>query len=137
MGQFALNAIVVIFGWWIVHLLSARRDRDKARREMVAKSSDVLNAALNEIVREARKYHCAPRSSAAEQQLKMLIQDVAQSLSGLRLICADKTYLSRSQSAVRGVRISVTGKHFEDEHDGALAADDQVLEIIAQEVTRN
>ena len=39
LGQVA----VVGLGWWVVHRLSASRDLDKARRELVAKSADGLS----------------------------------------------------------------------------------------------
>lgn len=134
--QFAFNVVIIAIGWWIVHVLSARRDRDKARREMVAKSCDSLSSSLSDLMTEARRYHCADRDVNGEQQIKMHIQDIAQSVSGLRLICSDTTYLNPCRSSIRGVRVAVTGKHFEDEHDGALSANDSPLQSIAEEIMR-
>lgn len=134
--KFASNAAVVVVGWWIVHVLSARRDRDKSRRELVAKSCDALISDLSALMLHARSYHLGSRDVALENTIKMSIQDIAQSISSLRDVVSNQQLLAPCQAAVRGVRGAVTGSHFEDEHDGPRQENDSLLQQMAFEILR-
>src|SRR5580698_9380143 len=103
LGQFASNAAVVIIGWGIVHLLSARRDTQKARKDLVAGTSDALVAQITELFGSAREYHTKPRDIAVENHLKMTIQDIAQSMTGLKSMIEDRVSLGYCNSLARGL----------------------------------
>ena len=130
------QAAVVGIGWAVVHHLSARRDLDKARREMTAKSADGLADALSSILTEARSYHLNGRDQKLELALKMALQDVAMRVQALSDICPEKAALARCRAAVAALRRATTGQHFEDEHLGPLPENAQQLEEIADAVLR-
>jgi len=133
---FATNTLVIVLGWIVVHLLSARRDREKVRGEMLVKSADNICLQMSELLLLARSYHTTDRSVEAEQRIKMTIQDAAQSVVGLRAIAKSQENVKKCLKAVREVRESITGMHFEDEHVGPVADNDQVLERMASAVMR-
>lgn len=136
LGQFLSNAVVVGIGWYVVHVLSARRDRQKARRELVVNIADTLIAALNDLFIAARDYHTKPRDRNSENQIKMVIQDLAQSLSGLRSVLTDTSILHSCQASIRDLRASITKEHFEDEHVDELPEEDPLLQKIASAILR-
>ena len=123
-------------GWYVVHRLSAQRDRDKARREMLAKSADGLTDALLVILSDARDYHLKDRDRKLELKLKMSLQDLAMRVQGLSDICTDEKELAACRAAVAALRRAVTGLHFEDEHFNPLPDSDRQLEDIAEAVMR-
>ena len=123
-------------GWYVVHRLSAQRDRDKARREMVAKSADGLTDALLVILSESREYHLKDRDRKLELKLKMSLQDLAMRVQGLSDICTDEKALAPCRAEVAALRRKVTGRHFEDEHIDPLLDSDRQLEDMAEVVMR-
>ena len=123
-------------GWYVVHRLSAQRDRDKARREMVAKSADGLTDALLVILSESREYHLKDRDRKLELKLKMSLQDLVMRVQGLSDICTDEKALAPCRAEVAALRRKVTGRHFEDEHIDPLLDSDRQLEDMAEVVMR-
>jgi hypothetical protein len=136
-SQFLFNAVVVGVGWLIVHYLSKKRDLDKARRELIAKSVDSLIQAMTSLLGDARKYHSSARSLELEVQIKMSIQDIAESVSGLKSLIQDKGHVASCQLSVRKVRAAITGAHFEDEHSEPLDGNSGTMQTIADEVMRS
>lgn len=135
-GRWLGQAVVVGIGWGVVHRLSANRDRDKARRELVVKSADSLIEAVGPILTEARAYHLDERREGAELRLKMALQDLAMRVHGLSDVCTMESVLAPCRSEVAALRRSITGKHFEDEHLGPVDSGDQQLEAIADAAMR-
>lgn len=138
-GEFASwlgQAVVVGFGWWVIHRLTASRDRDKARREMVAKSADQISANLDTIHGDARGYHLKVRDAAVEVRIKMALQDASMHLVGLSEISKDGDTLARCRAEISALRRAITGEHFEDEHDGPLAETSQQFQRIADAFLR-
>jgi hypothetical protein len=134
--SFVGQAIVVGLGWFVVHRLSVKRDMDKARRELVADSADALVESLNSLLADALKYHRAERDQANELHLKMALQDLAVRAAGLSDICRDERLLTPCRTEIAGARKAITGKHFEDEHDGPLSEADPHLQTVAEAVLR-
>lgn len=134
--QLGLSALGLILGWVIVHKLACNRDLDKERRTLVsiAAASQIEN--INSLMIDARKYHTGQRSEETEQSIKMVLQDIAESVGALRKIVRDDAAVSRAQGAIKGLRIAITGKHFEDEHNGPLVDRSEILENIASESLR-
>jgi hypothetical protein len=125
------QAAVIVVGWTVVHRLSGQRDRDKARREMVAKSADSLSDAVSGLLMDARQYHLNSRDVRLELGIKIAFQDLAMRVQGLSYICADEKSLASCGSAVLALWRSVTGQHFEDEHVAPLAESAEQLQSIA------
>jgi len=130
------QAVVVVIGWAVVHRLSAARDRDKARREMVVKSADQLIDALGTHLSAAHDYHLKARDVDAELKIKMAIQDMAIRAQGLSDVLKDEQALATCRAEVALVRRTVTGQHFEDEHEGALSENAPQVQAIADAVLR-
>ena len=131
-ARFVGQAIVIGVGWWVVHALSLRRERDKARRELVAKTTDSMGDAVTSILIECRAYHLQLRESASELRLKMSLQDLAMRAAGLSDICSNPELLSTCRSDIAGLRRAITGQHFEDEHLDPLGDGDAQLQAIAE-----
>lgn len=134
--SFLGQVITVVGGWVVVHRLSTARDRDKARREIVAKSADSLSDQVGEILLDAGKYHQNPRDVGLEVKLKLALQDLSFTTSALNLICDRTADLTACRCAVVSLRQSVTKEHFEDEHAAPLAHSAQQLQVIAAEAMR-
>lgn len=130
------QAIAVGVGWYVVHKLSASRDRDKSRREMVVRSADQLIDALSALLSDAHRYHLGPRSVEAELRIKMALQDMAMRTSGLSEVVRDRPLLAPCSSEIAGVRRSVTGRHFEDEHEGPLQEGSDQVQVVAEAILR-
>lgn len=130
------QAAVVGFGWFVVHRLSAARDLDKARRELVAKSADGLSDALNVLLSDARAYHLGARSIPSEIQIKMALQDVTMRTIGLSEVCSDAAALAQCRADLALIRRAVTGHHFEDEHFAPLPETDQQFQAIGDGIFR-
>lgn len=130
------QAAVVGLGWWVVHRLSASRDLDKARRELVAKSADGLSDAVTVLLGEAREYHLASRDVACELRIKMTLQDLAMRITGLSEVCGEEMTLAPCRAEIASLRRAITGQHFEDEHVGPLADMDGQFQSIADATLR-
>lgn len=135
-GKLIGQAIALVAGWWVVHRLSTLRDHDKSRREMVSKSADQLIDALSSHLVDAHKYHLAARSIEAELKIKMSLQDMAMRAVGLSDIVRNEALLAPCRTEIAAVRRAVTGKHFEDEHDGPLEEASNQVQAIAEAVLR-
>lgn len=131
-----VQGAVVVVGWMVVHKLSVGRDRDKARRELVAKSADALSDGVEEILVEAYGYHTTDRSVSAELKLKSKLQDLSVRLNGLTDLIDGTSTLASCRSAVIGLKRAVTSEHFEDEHTEVLGEDSAQLQEIASEALR-
>lgn len=130
------QAVVIGSGWYVVHRLSANRDRDKARREMVSESADGLLESLDSLLVSARDYHLTERSVPVELTLKMSLQDLGMRLQGLSIVCADAPTLASCRAEVAALRRAITAHHFEDEHLAPLADSDRQIEDIADVLLR-
>lgn len=133
-GSVWLAGLLVIVGWAVVHTLTARRDRDKARREMVSKAIDGIAESLSKIHEAARHYHLEERNVPAELQLKNSLQDFSMCLVGLGPVCAakEREALGRCNRDAGTLRRAITGKHFEDEHTEPLEPGAEQLQDIAE-----
>lgn len=131
-----IPAVLIIVGWLVVHSQTAARDKEKARREVIAETSDALASQVSSILSIARTYHLSERDLEREVTIKMLLQDLSLQTSELSEICKDGATLGSCRSAIRSLRRSVTGQHFEDEHDGPLRSGHEQLECIAADVVR-
>lgn len=130
------HVLVIVVGWVVVHGLSNRRDRDKARREMLAASVDDVSRALTELIGEARIYHLEPRDTAREVKIKMTLQDLGMRLTSLNDLDKGHSNLARCRVELGALRRAITGVHFEDEHLAPLHESDQVLQEIAEVLLR-
>jgi hypothetical protein len=120
-AKFAAQACIVVAGWWVVNLLTVRRERDKARRELIVKNADALADAADKIFEAARKYHfAADRDVLGEITLKISLQDFGYRTSQLQTLTGDPTSANQLATCVARVRRSITHDHFEDQHDGSL-----------------
>lgn len=131
-----IQAGSIIVGWIVVHKLSAARDRDKARREMLARAADALGDELTKLFASAKSYHTTDRNIEMEDSLKMTLQDISARTSLLVDISNEETELSLCKSALLSVKKAITGIHFEDEHDGPLEQGSQQIQLITSEILR-
>lgn len=133
--SFLGQAVVIIVGWWVVHNLSARRDRDKARRDLVVEAADRLSDSADELLNQAVTYHTASeRDLAAERRIKMGLQDLVLQLNEIEGVCGGLHLVSACRSSVGAARRAITGKHFEDEHMSGLSESEDQLQLIASTV---
>ena len=121
----------------IVHKLAVDRDLNKERRSLVSEAAAAQIEKVNSLLIDARKYHTTTeRNEEVEQAIKMALQDIAESVGALREFVKDGAVVKRAQGAVKSLRIAITGRHFEDEHDGQLRDPHVILETIALESLR-
>jgi hypothetical protein len=120
-------------GWVVVHKLSATRDQDKARREMLAKAADSFSEEVGKLMTSAREYHVKTRDIGLEESIKMSLQDISARTSLLSDISPDARELGSCRSAILALKRATTATHFEDEHTGALQLSAPQLQTIAAE----
>lgn len=128
-----VQVVSVAVGWIVVHKLSAGRDRDKARREMLAKAADGLNDEVGKLMAMAREYHIKTRDKSVEDTLKMTLQDLSARTSLLSDISSEAKELAACRSAILALKKAITASHFEDEHEEALSPGGTELQAIAAE----
>lgn len=123
----------IAVGWVVVHKLSAGRDRDKSRREMLAKAADGLSDEVGKLMAMARDYHTQMRDDSGGDTLKMTLQDLSARASLLSEVSNDVKELAACRSAILALKKAITANHFEDEHGTALKPGDSQLQAIAAE----
>ncbi len=126
----------LIAGWIIVHRQSSKRDIDKARREMIAKTADSLNDDTTKIFGVAKDYHIKVRDPSVEDSIKMSLQDLSIRTSLLNKVCKDEGELKICRNAVLELKKSITGEHFEDEHTIPLGLSSDQIKGIAESILR-
>lgn len=134
--QILLQISGLIAGWIIVHKQSSKRDIDKARREMIAKTSDGLNDDAVKIFEVAKTYHTSERDEEAEDSIKMSLQDLSIRTSLLTKVCNDVGELRVCRSAVLDLKKAITGCHFEDEHVGPLQMRSEQMQTVTESILR-
>lgn len=136
LGRFLIPSVMVVLGWMVIHRLSSARDRDKSRREMLAKSADSLGESVDKLFSSARDYHTRERDSNVEIGIKMALQDMSIRTVALSDLCKKSKELVSCHSSMIGLRKAITSKHFEDEHVAPLLATDLLIQDVATEVLR-
>ncbi len=134
--KFLSQAVIVGFGWYVVHRLSSARDKDKLRREMLAKTADGLCDDLSKLLTLAREYHLNSRDKKNEVSIKIMLQDLSMRTAFLSDLCNDKDELRRCRSALINFKKSVSGAHFEDEHTEALDITEHLFDLMALEYSK-
>jgi hypothetical protein len=134
--KFLSQALIVGFGWLVVHKLSSARDKDKLRREMLAKTADGLSEDLNKLLTQARDYHLRVRDKNVEVTIKIMLQDLSMRTVFLSDLCNDKDELRRCRIALINFKKSVSGMHFEDEHTEVLDINDHFFDVMALEYSK-
>jgi hypothetical protein len=110
--------------------LSAARDFDKARREMVVNAVDTLSEDLARLFELARTYHASERSIEKEGEIKISFQDFSIRLNSLMKICRHEVDLAACRSGLLLFKRSTTGSHFEDEHTGPVEPSGPTIQSI-------
>ncbi len=131
--KFLSQAVIVGFGWFVVHRLSSARDKDKLRREMLAKTADGLCEDLNKLLTLAREYHLKNRDKNIEISIKIMLKDLSMRTVFLSDLCNDKDELRRCRTALINFKKSVSGVHFEDEHIEGLEINEHLFDLMALE----
>lgn len=134
--KFLSQAVIVGFGWFVVHRLSSARDKDKLRREMLAKTADGLCEDLSKLLTLAREYHHMGRDKNNEVSIKIMLQDLSMRTSFLSDLCNDKDELRRCKAALINFKKSVSSTHFEDEHTEALELNEHLFDLMALEYSK-
>lgn len=125
------QAAFIILGWVIVHKLTAKRDIEKSRRDIVASSIDKLCEQINVIVQDAQSYHLNARDVVKENNIKRNLQDISIRASSLKdLIDIDSC--QPIWTSLKLFKQAITGQHFEDEHTDVLVNQNQQFELIAE-----
>jgi hypothetical protein len=131
-----IQGIGLIVGWAVVHRLSAARDIDKARREMIGKAADSLSDEVTKLFIVAKDYHTCDRSEDKEILIKMSLQDLAGRVVLLGNAADQVSELSMCSRSVQAMRQAITGEHFEDEHAGKISLASPQISQITDEVLR-
>jgi hypothetical protein len=126
-----IPAIFIISGWVIVHRLTAKRDLEKSRRDVIASSIDKLCEQINNIAQEAQTYHVNQRDISKENNLKRNLQDLSIRTSSLKDLI-DNDSCQPIWKNMTKLKQAITGQHFEDEHIEALANQNSQFELIAE-----
>lgn len=131
-----IQILGLILGWVIVHKLSAMRDIDKARREMISKAADGLNEDTTKLFSTAKDYHTKTRDITLEDSLKMTLQDVSMRTSILNNVCSDSLELTSCRRAILELKKAITSEHFEDEHTAPILSSSDQVKAVAEGILR-
>jgi hypothetical protein len=110
------QACIVVLGWAVVHYLSERRDRRKARLELLTRSIDDAWILCDELWLAARIYHSTVRDVGRELEIKVSFQALRLRTESFSDLCRDMAELAVCRNAVFSMRLSVTATHFEGRH---------------------
>ena len=134
--QVIFQTASVVVGWIVVHKLSVARDLDKARREMLIGVTDRLSNDVTGLLDRALKYHTTSRNTDIEQNLKLVLQDISSSTSILTEISSNDNELRQCRTAILGLKKSITGTHFEDEHNTPIPEGSEQIQAIASDALK-
>lgn len=112
--------IPLVIGWGVVHFLSAKRDKDKARKEMITKAADSLVDSATQVFATAQRYHTNERKVEDEQRLKIELQDMSIRTLQLSSVIDTQSNIKLCSTSIADLRRAITGRHFDDEHEVAL-----------------
>ena len=127
----AVQLAAVVIGWLVVHCLSASRDRDKARVDIIVKVADALSNEVIDLISEAYGYHTNDRDIGIEISLKMKLQDISARTTALGQICKNGDVLKICSLAVLNFKKAITQFHFEEEHEQPLGHGCEQIQTIA------
>lgn len=119
-AKLSIPSFLVIVGWIVANNLAKNRERDKARRDMIAKSADSLCDLIDKIFETATEYHSSSRDKKLETKLKISLQDLTERVSSLSQITQDCDEPQGCIESVVEFRQAISRSHFEDEHLGPL-----------------
>lgn len=134
--QILIQVASVVAGWIVVHKLSVARDVDKSRREMLIGIADRLSGDVTGLLDCALKYHTTPRNTEFELTLKLTLQDISSSTSILSEMSSNDAELRQCRAAILGLKKSITGSHFEDEHSAPIAEGAEQIQAIASDALK-
>lgn len=126
-----LNALVIIFGWWIVHILSSRRDSEKMKKESSIKVIDEAVKMLEEISLLGIKYHTTERNEIEEFDLKSKIQNFSRFIYTIEKFIGKENSILQCTTNIKKLRQAITSQHFEDEHTDKLNCSNIILNEVA------
>lgn len=115
-----LPSILVILGWIVVNKLAVKREMDKSRREMISKSADGLCDSVDKLLEDSYAYHSSERDPKLEVKIKITLSDIPQRVASLNQLTQDMEKLTKCLKSFVKLRQAISGKHFEDEHGGAI-----------------
>lgn len=132
-SDFLAQLLMLGFGWFIVHRLSLSRDRDKARREMLAKASDVIDGLIDKLLESGSSYHAKERDVLEENKIKIALKDVGNRISSLKLLCSDDDLADCRRKFIK-LKQSITSSNFEYEHVPIESYDNKIHQDISAAV---
>lgn len=135
-GQWLVQLLGLGIGWFVVHHLSAKRDQDKARKDLIVKSVDSLYEGMNTLLADARTYHTSDRSIGSELKLKIALQDLLMRLNGLSDLGVTIDQLAPCRKSLGRARQAITGLHFEDEHEGSISENSPQVQDICDVILK-
>ena len=103
-----IQTSAIIVGWVVVHRLSAARDKDKARREMLSKAADTLCEDVGKLFHSAKDYHLTERDKSLEINLKMTLQDISMRTSQLVDITTEPKEIKICRKALIDLKKTIT-----------------------------
>lgn len=124
LGIYGPAAIIV--GWYVVHRLAIARERDKFRREAIAREVMDLCASTSDLLSKSITYHCSDRDAVHERALAALFDRLALRIQHLPTRDGPIGN-SAAVSAAIIFKQAATGIHFADEHEGPLAPADEIV----------
>jgi len=131
--KFGGQAIFIVVGWIVVNKLSIKREKDKARNDIIVKSVDSLCDLIDRLFDSARTYHSkAERDRDAEVKMKMSIQDLSLRVASLQDLTGYIPSYIECQDDVIRLRQAITSNHFEDEHTGSAELNSEIFQRIAE-----
>lgn len=134
--KFVAQALTVVLGWVVVHRLSSDRDREKARKELLVKSTESLGEAIEKLLIASQAYHGNARDANAEIMIKMNLQDLSQRTVALSDLSQNALEHAACRSAVLALKRAITGYHFEDEHIQPVTGSDPILQRVAADALK-
>jgi hypothetical protein len=115
LARFVLPASLVIVGWIVVNQLAVKREMDKSRREMIAKSADGLCDSIDKLFEYSNDYHSSERDGKLEVKIKITLNDISQRVASLMQITQDTNKLTNCLTSI--IKLPSCYKQaLEDEH---------------------
>lgn len=132
-----VSAVLVVVGWFVVNKAQANRERRKQIREHVA----ALRSELDDLEILVINYHSNTRDVPTEREIVSKLGRLEKACSSLPRFLNDqrvfpamrKSGLTVNSAHIQQLRKAMTLKHFADEHERALDAQDEQIKDIEYE----
>lgn len=122
--------VTATLGWWAVHALTLRRDREKFRLESLKADLGDIGSIIGDLIELSSGYHCSYRDIAKERSTLSLLTKLPLRIQSMPVAPNEAKEKENLLMLFNSLKRAITGSHFDDEHSGPLLPSSEQLSEI-------